>query len=75
MTQDQVTQRAREVGLTVGIHCPLPQLARLIELARADERERCAVAAWSTGMSLHRRNHDAREIGSACAEAIRALGD
>lgn len=38
------------------------------------EREECAVTAWSTGMSLHMKESDAREIGSACAKAIRARG-
>lgn len=38
------------------------------------EREACAIAAWSVGMDLYLKQHDAREIGSACARAIRARG-
>ena len=40
------------------------------------EREACAVAAWAAGMGFHNREYgtkcDAREVGSAAAEAIRA---
>lgn len=35
------------------------------------EREACAVTAWNTGMDLHMKQSDAREIGSLCAAAIR----
>ncbi len=47
---------------------------RLIAEAVARERESCAVTAWSTGMDLHMKSFDAREIGSKCAAAIRARG-
>jgi len=40
-------------------------------------RERAAVAAWSSGMDQHKKAVgmplDLREVGSACASAIRAL--
>lgn len=39
-----------------------------------EEREACAIAAWSTGMDLHMKQFDSREVGSACARAIRARG-
>lgn len=35
--------------------------------------EACAVAAWNTGMSLHMKQHDAREVGARCAGEIREL--
>lgn len=35
--------------------------------------EACAVAAWSAGMSLHKGQPNARDIGSKCAAEIRAL--
>lgn len=44
-----------------------------IEERLKTERERCAVTAWSTGMDLYMKQFDAREIGSACAHAIRDL--
>jgi len=53
------------------INC-LEQVARLISLAKAEEREACAVAACSTGMDLHMKSFDAREIGSRAAQVIRA---
>ena len=43
--------------------------------AKADEREACAIAAWSTGMDLHMKKYDAREIGFACAATIRSRGE
>ena len=44
------------------------------------EREACAVAAWSVGMDMHGpqkpgNQYDSREVGSACAIAIRARSD
>ena len=40
-------------------------------------QERAAVAAWSSGMDQHKKAVgiplDSREVGSACASAIRAL--
>ena len=40
-------------------------------------QERAAVAAWSSGMDQHKKAVgmplDLREVGSACASAIRAL--
>ena len=40
-------------------------------------QERAAVAAWSSGMDQHQKAVgiplDSREVGSACAKAIRAL--
>lgn len=35
--------------------------------------EACAVTAWNTGMDLHMKQHDSREVGSAGAAAIREL--
>ncbi len=51
------------------------QAQALIDLGAAAEREACAITAWSTGMDLHMKQYDAREIGSACAKAIRARGN
>ena len=39
------------------------------------EREACAITAWSIGIDLHLKHHDIREVGSACATAIRARGN
>lgn len=47
---------------------------RFAALVAATEREACAVAAWSVGMDLYLKQHDAREIGAACARAIRTRG-
>lgn len=48
----------------------------VVEQARREEREACAIAAWSAGMEYHNRVRgmptDAREVGSAGAAAIRA---
>jgi hypothetical protein len=45
------------------------------ERVAAAERERCAVVAWSAGMDRHTQvlgmPTDARDVGSACAAAIR----
>ncbi len=49
-------------------------LKRFDDVIKA-EREACAITAWSTGMDLHMKQYDAREIGSACAKAIRARGN
>jgi trehalose utilization protein len=46
----------------------------LIEEAMLAEREACAITAWSIGIDLHLKHHDIREVGSACATAIRARG-
>lgn len=48
------------------------QISEGLEAEKLMEREACAVSAWSTGMDLHLKQHDAREIGAACAAAIRA---
>ena len=50
-------------------------LERFAELVRADEREACAITAWSIGHDLYLKHHDIREVGSACATAIRARGE
>ena len=50
-------------------------LERFAELVRQDEREACAITAWSTGRDLYLKHHDIREVGSACATAIRARGE
>jgi len=50
-------------------------LERFAELVRQDEREACAITAWSIGIDLHLKHHDIREVGSACATAIRARGN
>lgn len=39
------------------------------------EREACAITAWSIGHDLYLKHHDIREVGSACATAIRARGE
>ena len=42
------------------------------EAGRKLQREKDAVIAWSEGIKQWKRNqHDAREIGSYCASAIR----
>lgn len=50
-----------------------------LEQARREEREACAIAAWSAGMEYHNRvlgmPADAREVGSAGAAAIRARNE
>jgi hypothetical protein len=44
----------------------------------AEVTERYAVTAWTTGMDMFSNDHpkrlDSREVGSACAVAIRAIG-
>ena len=40
---------------------------------RRQTLEEAAVTAWSTGMDLHMKEHDTREVGSKIARAIRAL--
>lgn len=79
MTRDEIIRMAREAGIGVKDdslvpvwHLSIKHLKRFAALVAAAEREACAVAAWSTGMGLHMKAHDAREIGSACAAAIRA---
>ena len=66
---------AREMATAVFARCNGQDLAdialRHIEAARADERERAAVLAWSTGMDLHTKMHDVREVGAKIAVAIR----
>ncbi len=47
----------------------------LIEEAVLAEREACAITAWSIGHDLYLKHHDIREVGSACATAIRARGE
>ena len=47
---------------------------KMIHGAIADEREACAITAWSIGLDLYLTHHDIREVGSACATAIRARG-
>lgn len=61
--------RVAEPELSASVSPPV-KFARLL----ANEvREECAVAAWSTGMALYGKQFDAREVGSACANAIREL--
>lgn len=84
MTRDEIIRMAREADMDVDhaesnawgavITAEPADLERFAALVAAAEREACAVAAWSTGMGLHMKAHDAREIGSACAKAIRARG-
>ena len=83
MTNPDVLQLAKEAGfIDAGygdIYSPYTEdsdlsglLERFANLVAAKEREACAVTAWNTGMDLHTKQHDSREIGSACAKAIRA---
>ena len=44
-------------------------------IATQQEREACAITAWSIGMDLHQKQFDAREVGASCASAIRARGE
>jgi hypothetical protein len=50
-------------------------LALAFEGGRVAEREACAITAWSIGHDLYLKHHDIREVGSACATAIRARGE
>lgn len=52
-----------------------PHLEKFAELVRQNEREACAITAWSIGHDLYLKHHDIREVGSACATAIRARGN
>ena len=86
MEKDQIIRMALEAGLHRQQHNLMSNpvqhrfsyngyeenLERFVALVAAAEREACAIAAWSTGMDLHMKQGDAREIGSACARAIRA---
>lgn len=68
-----------EVYVADDIYARDAQWAALLDAAAAQERERCAVAAWSAGMDAHNkvngRPTDARNVGATCAAAIRALKD
>ena len=50
--------------------------AALVEQTRKEEREACAILAWSEGMRVYRRSEidstDSRAVGSLIAAAIRA---
>jgi hypothetical protein len=46
-------------------------IASALREAGEREREECAVTAWRKGMELNGKAYDPREIGSACASAIR----
>ena len=85
MTTDDIIKLANEVGFvaygedcgeyripTPAFHCRLERFAALVRAAALEE---AAVCAWSQGMDLHLRVHDAREVGSKCAAAIRQLKD
>lgn len=46
-----------------------------LQMLCAAVTERAAVAAWSQGMDMHQKHklsHDSREVGSMCAQRIRA---
>ena len=82
MTRDDIIRMAQECRL-IGEY-PLidglytEAIYQFAALVAAHEREACAVAAWSKGMDVHNAALsmpcDAREVGSKCAEAIRARG-
>jgi hypothetical protein len=80
MTSEELIFMAREAGLplawvsSTGV-IQWAQLERFAALVAAAEREACAVAAWSTGRDLYMKQHDAPEVGMACAAAIRARGE
>lgn len=62
----RVALNTRHQGLPIGtVLYTEAQLRQLVEA--------CAVAAWNTGMDLHMKQHDSREVGSAGAAAIREL--
>ena len=79
MTPDKVIEWARDVGATMwtnGAACSFnftpSQIARLIELARADKQEQCAKVCASRDMGDgSREDQEARR----CESAIRALKD
>lgn len=78
MTREEIIKLARDAGIygtETSVATTFDDLEDFAALVAAKEREACAVAAWSTGMGLHMKAHDAREIGSACAKAIRARGN
>ena len=50
-------------------------LLDMYDQGAADEREACAITAWSIWHDLYLKHHDIREVGSACATAIRARGN
>lgn len=78
MTKDQIMRMARESGM------PDPMVfigsyERFAASVAADEREACAITAWSAGMDAHNAARglpcDARDVGSKAASAIRARGN
>lgn len=81
MTRDEILQMAEQAGCgwtRSGTEPVLITTETIVRFAKAiadKERECCAVTAWNTGMDLHTKQHDSREIGSACARAIRARGE
>ena len=78
-----MNERLKELAIQAGMNylqdkCWMAHnldLERFAELVRQDEREVCAITAWSTGHDLYLKHHDIREVGSACATAIRARGN
>lgn len=78
MTRDEILKMALYCNLvdnrfveSIANQALLDRLSEFAELVADKEREECAVIAWTVGMDLHMKQYDAREIGSACARAIR----
>ena len=76
---ERLKELAEQAGMTNTLGCFWQsgdyQLERFAQLVRDDEREACAITAWSTGHDLYLKHHDIREVGSACATALRARGE
>jgi len=74
--QDGLALLNRASQIVKGLEQRNAELESALAAAVAQERERCAIIAWSTGMDRHNKKlglpDDCREVGSACAAAIRA---
>lgn len=74
-----MNERLKELAIQAGFdkhHAEYDtRIERFAELVRQDEREARAITAWSIGHDLYLKHHDIREVGSACATAIRARGE
>lgn len=78
MKRDAILTLAKQAGmagLATTVVCEIDELESFAKLIAAEERESCAVAAWMAGMDEHNKARgmpcDAREVGSAGAQAIR----
>ena len=73
MTNDK--ELIERLALSLAEKIGIDELESFAKLVAAEEREACAVAAWMAGMDEHNKARgmpcDAREVGSAGAQAIR----